>query len=170
MSAAARGAASLLLLCLPLPLPTSHLIRAPRSHPSHTHNSTGRKRRCGWFDAVVVRYAHALNGFTSLNLTKLDVLDALPEVKIAVGYRLRGVPLAPGAFPALLEDLSAVEVDYETLPGWQSSTRGVTDFRALPRRAQDYVRRIEALVGAPVAYIGTGPGRHEMIQRGFSGL
>jgi adenylosuccinate synthase len=93
---------------------------------------------------------------------------ALPR---AVGAaRHCGAPLAPGAFPALLEDLSAVEVDYETLPGWQSSTRGVTDFRALPRRAQDYVRRIEALVGAPVAYIGTGPGRHEMIQRGFSGL
>lgn len=132
--------------------------------------TTGRKRRCGWFDAVVVRYAHALNGFTSLNLTKLDVLDELETIKIAVGYTLRGVPLAPHAFPALLEDLAAVDVVYETLPGWRASTRGVTSFGALPKAAQAYVKRIEALTGVPVAYIGTGPGRHEMIAKGFKML
>ena len=118
----------------------------------------------------MVRYAHALNGFTALNLTKLDVLVGQPSVKIAVGYTLRGEPVPRSAFPALLEDLSAVEVQYETLPGWQASTRGVTSFRALPRAAQEYVRRIEELTGVPVAYIGTGPGRHEMILRGFKGL
>ena len=136
--------------------------------PPPPRRSTGRKRRCGWFDAVVVRYSHALNGFTALNLTKLDVLDELAEIKIAVGYKLRGAPLPPQAFPALLEDLSAVEVEYETMPGWQTSTRGVTTFAALPKRAQAYVRRLERLTGVPVAYIGTGPGRHEMITRGFS--
>ena len=115
-----------------------------------------------------MRYSHALNGFTALNLTKLDVLDELAEIKIAVGYKLRGAPLPPQAFPALLEDLSAVEVEYETMPGWQTSTRGVTTFAALPKRAQAYVRRLERLTGVPVAYIGTGPGRHEMITRGFS--
>jgi adenylosuccinate synthase len=130
--------------------------------------TTGRKRRCGWFDAEVVRFAHRLNGFTSLNLTKLDVLDDVDIIRLGVGYKLRGAPLPAQAFPGLLEDLSAVEVEYETIPGWQTSTRGVTTFAALPKRAQAYVRRLERLTGVPVAYIGTGPGRDEMITRGFS--
>lgn len=75
--------------------------------------TTGRKRRCGWFDGVVARYAHQLNGFTSLNLTKLDVLDGLDTVKIGVAYKIRGETLAPGAMPSTLEDLTAVEVVYE---------------------------------------------------------
>jgi len=137
--------------------------------PARAHaRRTGRKRRCGWFDAVVVRYSHAINGFTALNLTKLDVLDELATITIAVAYKLRGVTLPPQAFPALLEDLSAVEVEYETMPGWQTSTRGITTFAGLPKRAQAYIKRIERLTGVPVAYIGTGPGRDEMVTRGFS--
>ena len=134
---------------------------------SSTVRSTGRKRRCGWFDAVVVRYAHALNGFTSLNLTKLDVLDDVEEIKIGVGYKLDGILLPDGAFPAMLEDLSRVEVIYESLPGWRSRTCGITTFSALPPRAQTYVRRLEAVCGVPIAWVGTGAGRSDMITRGF---
>ena len=141
-----------------------HAPTPPRTRPTR---STGRKRRCGWFDAVVVRYAHALNGFTSLNLTKLDVLDDVEEIRVGVGYTLDGVPLAAGAFPAHLDDLARVVVQYETLPGWRSSTRGVTSFAALPPRAQAYVRRLEAIVGVPIAWIGTGAGRNDMVTRGF---
>lgn len=129
--------------------------------------TTGRKRRCGWFDAVVVRYAHTLNSFSSLNLTKLDVLDALPEVKIGVGYTLDGALLPAGSYPSTLEDLSRVDVVYETLPGWQSSTEGVTSFKVLPKQAQAYIRRLEEVCGVPVAWVGTGPGREAMITRGF---
>ena len=153
----------------------AHVPFPPRSPCTHARTlarslarRTGRKRRCGWFDAVVVRYSHAINGFTALNLTKLDVLDELATIKIAVAYKLRGVTLPPQAFPALLEDLSAVEVEYETMPGWQTSTRGITTFAGLPKRAQAYIKRIERLTGVPVAYIGTGPGRDEMVTRGFS--
>ena len=117
---------------------------------------------------VVLRYAHMLNGFSSLNVTKLDVLDALEELRIGVGYKLRGQLLAPGQVPSVLEDLAAVEVVYETMPGWKTSTAGVTKFAELPKAAQNYVRRIEQLVGVPVAWVGTGPGRTEMVARGFA--
>jgi adenylosuccinate synthase len=117
---------------------------------------------------VVVRYAHTLNAFTSLNLTKLDVLDDLDEVKIAVAYTLDGERLPIGSYPSTLEDLSRVQVVYETLPGWKTSTRGVRRFRALPPAAQAYVQRLEAVTGCPIAWVGTGPGRHEMIPRGFT--
>lgn len=210
--------------------------------------TTGRKRRCGWFDAEVVRFAHRLNGFTSLNLTKLDVLDDVDIIRVGVGYKLRGARVPPGAMPAALQDLADVEVEYEgasrecgealvgvemalslsrlpacplarplvsararlspprdasapptsrppprrssltphpalrrvppspaprpppapaDMPGWKTSTRGCTRFDALPPAARAYVRRIEALVGVPVAWVGTGPGRTEMVTRGF---
>jgi adenylosuccinate synthase len=130
--------------------------------------TTGRKRRCGWLDTVVLRYAHALNGFTSLNVTKLDVLDELEELKIGVGYKLNGVALAPGQMPSVLDDLAAVEVVYETHKGWKSSTAGTRKFSDLPKEAQSYVKRIEQLVGVPVAWIGTGVGRNDMVTRGFT--
>ena len=130
--------------------------------------TTGRKRRCGWLDTVVLRYAHALNGFTSLNVTKLDVLDELEELKIGVGYNLNGVALAPGQMPSVLDDLAAVEVVYETHKGWKSSTAGTRKFSDLPKEAQAYVKRIEQLVGVPVAWIGTGVGRNDMVTRGFT--
>jgi adenylosuccinate synthase len=127
--------------------------------------TTGRKRRCGWFDAVVVAYAHRLNGFTSLNITKLDCLDALDTLKIGVAYKVRGVVLPQGVMPSTLEDLSAVEVVYEEMPGWKCSTQGVTTFAGLPPAAQRYVRRIQKLTGVPVAWIGTGPDRSHMVRR-----
>jgi len=127
--------------------------------------TTGRKRRCGWFDAVVVQYAHRLNGFTSLNITKLDVLDDLETIRLGVGYKLRGQVLPPGVMPSTLEDLAAVEVVYEDMPGWKCSTQGVSNFQDLPKRAQRYVKRIEKVTGVPVAWIGTGPDRSHMIRK-----
>lgn len=129
--------------------------------------TTGRKRRCGWLDTVVLRYAHLLNGFTSLNVTKLDVLDELETIRIGIAYKINGQELGWGQMPSTLQDLAKVEVVYEDMPGWKKSTRGITSFTALPKEAQNYVRRIEQLVGVPVAWIGTGSGRLDMIPRGF---
>lgn len=128
--------------------------------------TTGRKRRCGWLDTVVVNYAAALNGFTALNITKLDVLDGLDTVKIATQYRLDGELMRPGSFPATLEDLARVEVVYETMPGW-SKTAGVKTFKELPAAAQAYLRRIEELTRVKIGYVGVGAGREDMITCGF---
>lgn len=144
-------------------------IACPCRCPHHRSCcSTGRKRRCGWFDAVVVNYAHALNGFASLNLTKMDVLDTLPEVKVGVAYKLDGRVLGKGEFPSTLEDLARVEVVYDTMPGWQTSIEGITSFEKLPAAAQTYVRKIEQVTGLPVSWIGTGPGREHMVTNGFT--
>jgi adenylosuccinate synthase len=130
--------------------------------------TTGRKRRCGWFDAVVVQYAHRLNAFSSLNLTKLDILDDLSELKIGVAYSIRGQQLPYGAMPAVLEDLAQVEVVYETMPGWKAKTSGVRKWEELPENARKYIQRIEQVVGVPVRWVGTGPDRDDMVTPGFS--
>ncbi len=126
--------------------------------------TTGRKRRCGWFDAVVVAYAHRLNGFTSLNITKLDILDDLETIRLGVAYKLRGQVLPLGVMPSTLEDLAAVEVVYEDMPGWKCSTQGVSKFDDLPARAKRYIKRIQKVTGVPVAWVGTGPDRSHMIR------
>ncbi len=123
--------------------------------------TTGRPRRCGWFDAVAVRYARLLNGVGALALTKLDVLDELEEIKICTGYRYRG--RVGRDFPAALEILKAAEPEYRTLPGWRSSTAGIREFDDLPQAARDYVAVIEEEVGVPVVVISTGPRREETI-------
>ena len=123
--------------------------------------STGRPRRCGWYDAVVVRYAARINGLDALALTKLDVLDGLPEVKICVGYTIRSRVISE--FPADLRLLSAGEPQYETLPGWSEPTRGVTDVAKLPANAQRYVRRLEEVSGIRCGIISTGSDRNETI-------
>ncbi len=127
--------------------------------------TTGRRRRCGWFDAVVVAYSHQVNDYTSLNLTKLDVLDDFDELKVAVAYKYNGEKLA--SFPADLEILEKVEVVYETLPGWKSSTSGVTKWGDLPVNAQKYIKFIENFLGhgLKIKYIGTGPDRSHMVVR-----
>lgn len=126
--------------------------------------TTGRSRRCGWLDLVALRYAHGVNGFTELALTKLDVLSGLDEVAVGVGYRIGGRIVE--RFPARAEDLAHAEPLYERLPGWEEAIAGIRDFTALPAAAQRFVRWIEEQVGIPVTFIGTGPGAQAIIERG----
>jgi len=125
--------------------------------------STGRPRRCGWFDAVVVRYSVRVNGFDSLALTKLDVLDTLGEVKLCTAYRHQGDTLRE--FPADLSVLEECEPVYETLPGWGASTVGARDFASLPAPAQRYVERLSELVGCEIGMISTSPERRDTLWR-----
>jgi adenylosuccinate synthase len=122
---------------------------------------TGRRRRCGWFDAVLVRQAVKVGGIDGLALTKLDVLDGLPELKVCTGYRLRGETLR--RLPAAPTAQAAVEPEYETLEGWTASTRGARSWGQLPAAAIKYVRRIEELVEAPVTLLSTSPERDDTI-------
>jgi adenylosuccinate synthase len=125
--------------------------------------STGRARRCGWFDAVVVRYSARINGLDGLALTKLDVLDGLPEVLLCTGYRTSSGTLSE--FPADLGALASAEPIYETLPGWSTPTKGATRMEQLPPEARRYIERLEELSGVPCAIISTGSDRGETIVR-----
>ncbi|GAB3437402.1 adenylosuccinate synthase [Insolitispirillum peregrinum] len=122
---------------------------------------TGRKRRCGWFDAVLVRQAVKVSGINGIALTKLDVLDGFDELKVCVGYRLNGEVL--DYFPAGMTAQAQVEPIYETLEGWSQSTEGARSFADLPATAVKYVRRIEELIEAPVALLSTSPEREDTI-------
>ncbi len=124
---------------------------------------TGRPRRCGWFDAVAVRYASRINGLDALALTKLDVLDGLPELRVCTAYRSRGKMLAE--MPGELSELVSCEPVYESLPGWTQPTRGVRVYSDLPREARAYVARLEEITGVPAAIVSTGSGREETIFR-----
>ena len=130
-----------------------------RGHEFGTN--TGRKRRCGWFDAVLVRQANAISGINGMALTKLDVLDTLPEIKICTAYELDGKRL--DHLPACQVAQTRVKPVYETLPGWQSPTAGIREWKKLPPRAQAYVKRIEELCETPVASISTSPEREDTI-------
>jgi adenylosuccinate synthase len=125
--------------------------------------TTGRPRRCGWLDTVVLKYSHMINRFDYLNVTKLDVLSEQAELKIGVGYIYKGKKLT--SFPANLEVLANVEVEYETLPGWQSDITKVRSYADLPDAAKKYIERIEQLVGCPAKWVGVGPGREEMVEK-----
>ena len=122
---------------------------------------TGRPRRCGWFDAALLRRSIQINGFTGLCITKLDVLDGLTTVKIGLGYTLRGQRV--DVLPAGADDVAACEPIYEEMPGWSESTFGVKSFDALPQHARNYLKRLEALCGVPLALVSTGPDRDETI-------
>jgi adenylosuccinate synthase len=124
--------------------------------------STGRPRRCGWYDAVVVRYSARVNGLDAIALTKLDVLDGLPEVLICTGYKTTGTGTITD-FPADLRVLIGAEPVYERMPGWSSPTKGVTEFDRLPGEAQRYVKRLEDVSGVDCAIISTGSDRRETI-------
>jgi adenylosuccinate synthase len=123
--------------------------------------STGRPRRCGWFDAFATRYAAEINGFTSVALTKLDVLDALDEIKVCVGYNLNGKKC--DSMPSVSQDLRRVAPVYETLPGWKSSTLGVTDLSELPREAREYISFLSSHIGVQIGLVSTGPERSQTI-------
>lgn len=125
--------------------------------------TTGRKRRCGWLDLVVLKYSTMINGYTSLNITKLDVLDTFKEIQVGVGYKLNGKTL--NSFPEDLIDLGKVEVIYETLPGWDEDITKIQTYDELPANAKKYLEFIEMFVNVPVEWVGTGPGRESMLHK-----
>jgi adenylosuccinate synthase len=124
---------------------------------------TGRPRRCGWYDAVAVRYAVRVNGLDALALTKLDVLDGLPELQVCTGYRLRGAVIEE--MPGDLAQFSACEPIYETIGGWSQPTAGVRKYDDLPAEARAYIARIEEVTGVPAAVLSTGSAREDTIIR-----
>jgi adenylosuccinate synthase len=146
------------------PLPTElagELAERLRESGQEYGASTGRPRRCGWYDAVVVRYSARVNGMDAIALTKLDVLDGLPELRICTGYRTASRVITE--FPADLRELAAAEPVYETLPGWSSPTKGITEFDRLPAAAKRYIRRLEETSGVECAIISTGSDRADTI-------
>ncbi len=126
--------------------------------------TTGRPRRCGWFDAVVVRYAVRINGLTGLAVTKLDVLDSFAEIPVCVGYRLDGEDI--DSMPADVERIDRVEPVYETLPGWQKTLQEVRRLADLPPAARAYLDRLQDLAHAPIRYVSVGTRRDQIIEVG----
>ncbi|HEY8562841.1 MAG TPA: adenylosuccinate synthase [Pyrinomonadaceae bacterium] len=149
------------------PFPTEMLDREEemanliRQRGNEYGSVTKRPRRCGWFDAVATRYAAELNGFDSVALTKLDVLDALEEIKVCVGYEIDGVRI--DTFPAVSHDLAKIKPIYETLEGWRSETLGITEIEDLPAKARAYVDFLSSSIGVEIGLISTGPERDQTI-------
>ena len=148
------------------PLPTEltgELGQRLRESGQEYGASTGRPRRCGWYDAVAVRFSTRVNGIDALALTKLDVLDGLTSISICTGYRCGSKLLDD--FPSDLKLLSQCEPVYEEMPGWSEPTKGVRSFDVLPAAARAYIARLEQLTGAPAAIVSTGSDREETILR-----
>lgn len=122
---------------------------------------TGRARRCGWLDAAALKRAIIINGVSGLCITKLDVLDGIPEIQVCVGYMLNGRRI--DILPLDADDIVACQPIYETLPGWSESTAGVTRWADLPARSRAYLERIQAIAGAPIDMVSTGPDREHTI-------
>src|SRR5580658_334829 len=129
---------------------------------------TGRPRRCGWFDVPLLKYTAMVNGFDTLMITKLDVLDRLEEIPVCVGYKLNGVEVCE--MPATFRALEAVEPVYQMLPGWACSTRGVDQYDKLPGRAREYLQFLEQRTGVEIGGVSTGPERNETMIRAGSKL
>lgn len=146
----------------PFPTELEDAVGAHLAKQGHEFGSTtGRPRRCGWFDAVALRRSIQVNGISGLCLTKLDVLDGLDNINICIGYRCDGVEqIAP---PVGADAYTTCEPIYETMPGWKGSTVGVTSFDKLPANAQAYLKRIEAICETKIAMVSTGPERNETI-------
>ncbi len=123
--------------------------------------TTGRPRRCGWFDAVAARYTSQLNGLSGALITRLDVLDTFKTLKICTGYHIDGVPV--DGFPGSTWEVARCEPIFEEVPGWEQDTRGIRLFEDLPVAAQAYVRRLESLIGCPIAIVSVGPERDQAI-------
>jgi len=123
--------------------------------------TTGRERRCGWFDAVALRQAVRVNSISGICLTKLDVLDGLDEIKLCIGYQ--DTDGSDADMPMHADDFESITPIYETMPGWSAVTVGVKNLENLPEAAKNYIRRIEELVGAPIDVVSTGPDRVETI-------
>ena len=146
------------------PMPTEledevgNLIRE-RAHEYGT--TTGRPRRCGWFDAVAARFTSRINGFTAAAITRLDILDTFPHIKICVGYKLDGQTI--DYFPASITALERCQPVYEELPGWQAPTNHVTKYEELPSQTKQYLTRLEELIDCPINLICVGPRREQTI-------
>lgn len=132
-------------------------------HGSEFGATTGRARSIGWMDLVMAKYAHQVNGFTDLGLTKLDMLSGIPELKIAVAYELDGEKIT--IMPVQTEDIERCTPVYEILPGWDEDISGISEYSKLPENAKSYVQFIEDYVGVPVTMIGTGPDNADLIKR-----
>jgi adenylosuccinate synthase len=130
-----------------------------RAHEFGT--TTGRPRRCGWFDAVAARFSTRINGFTGAAITRLDILGALPRLKICVGYKLDGETI--DYFPASVAALERCQPVYEELPGWQSSISDIRDYEELPAQAKQYLTRLEELTSCPINLVSVGPAREQTI-------
>ncbi len=134
-----------------------------RDQGSEYGATTGRPRRCGWFDAVVVRNAITVSGINSINVTKLDVLTGFQSIKIGVGYKLDGEKIT--FVPAILEDFKRVEVEYIDMPGWTEDISTIKEFKDLPENAKKYILKLEEVLEVPINFIGVGVHRSEMIYR-----
>jgi len=138
---------------------TGDLIRE-RAHEYGT--TTGRPRRCGWFDAAAARFSTRINGFTDAAITRLDILDALPSLKICVGYKLKGKII--DYFPASVAALEKCQPVYEELPGWQAPTANIREPKNLPAKARRYLSRLEELISCPISLVSVGPKREQIIK------
>jgi adenylosuccinate synthase len=153
------------------PFPTELDIESPGSVGHHLSTVgqergtvTGRARRCGWLDAAALKRSIIINGVSGLCITKLDVLDGLPEINICTGYRLGGRTL--DVLPLDADEIAACEPLYETLPGWSETTAGLTNWEQLPANARRYLERMQSLIGAPIDMVSTGPDRvHTVLLR-----
>ena len=139
---------------------TGELIRE-RAHEYGT--TTGRARRCGWLDTVAARFSSRINGLTGAVITRLDILDILPSLKICVGYELDGKKI--DYFPGNIAALARCKPVYEELPGWQTDTTDIRDYDQLPEAARNYVSRVEELISCPVNLVCVGPGREQSIEK-----
>ncbi|MFC2045835.1 adenylosuccinate synthase [Chloroflexota bacterium] len=148
------------------PMPTELEDETGEMIREHAHEygaTTGRPRRCGWFDAVAARFSNRINGLTELAITRLDIFDVLPALKICVGYKLNGEVIK--YFPSTIANLEKCEPIYEELPGWQVPTTHIRKYEELPLEARQYISRLEELVSCPVNLICVGPEREQTIQR-----
>ena len=153
------------------PLPTElfgEMAERLRESGQEYGASTGRPRRCGWYDAVVVRYAARINGLDALALTKLDVLDGLDELQICTGVSRSAIASSPSSRRPRPHAVRVKPI-YETLPGWNEPTRGARAFDELPAEARHYVARLEEVSGVPIAIVSTGSDRDETIVRTGTG-
>ncbi|HUG51776.1 MAG TPA: adenylosuccinate synthetase, partial [Terrimesophilobacter sp.] len=148
------------------PFPTELLDESGeflRSHGFEFGTTTGRPRRCGWYDAPIARYASRVNGITDFVLTKLDVLTGLERIPVCVAYEVDGVRM--DEVPVSQSDFHHAVPVYEEFPGWTEDITGAREFSDLPQAAQDYVLAIEAMSGSRISAIGVGPGRDEIVVR-----
>jgi adenylosuccinate synthase len=132
-----------------------------RAHEFGT--TTGRPRRCGWFDGVAARFSQRVNGFTGMVITRFDILDVLPALKVCTAYKLDGKVI--NYFPANIDVLARCEPVYEELPGWMTSTENIRKYKDLPVNDNNYVKRMEELSGCPANLIGVGPAREQIIEK-----